>query len=120
MEEKKEIKVRLSTAISMVIIFALIVALGVTYYFGFVADKKEIVGDEKVTNTTGNVATENKTDKKDVVTNDIEKDIKLNIGTFSLIDDIDNEDMLNRIDILEDNYFNIPRTWRRARICWNL
>lgn len=66
MEEKKEIRVRLSTAISMVIIFALIVALGVTYYFGFVANKKENVGEEKVTNTTENIVTDNKTDKEDI------------------------------------------------------
>lgn len=59
MEEKKEIKVRLSTVISMFVIFILIIAFGVTYYFGFVADKEENVGDEKVTNTTENVVSNN-------------------------------------------------------------
>ena len=84
MEEKKEIKVRLSTAISMVIIFVLIVALGVVYYFGFVADKKENVGDEKVTNITenvvSNVATENvnKEDSKE----DIAKKAKVSIEKY--------------------------------------
>ena len=70
MEEKKEIKVRLSTVISMFVIFILIIALGVTYYFGFVADKNESSGEEKVTNTTenvvSNVANEDKTDKENV------------------------------------------------------
>jgi len=66
MEDKKEIRVRLSTVISMFVIFILIIALGVTYYFGFVADKNENIGDEKVTNTTENVATENKTEKEDI------------------------------------------------------
>jgi len=75
MEEKKEIKVRLSTAISMVIILILIFALGVTYYFGFVADKKESVGDEKVINTTenvvSNVAKENETKKEEFVQTEV-------------------------------------------------
>ena len=75
MEEKKEIKVRFSTTIYLVIIFALIVALGVIYYFGFVADKNEKVGDEKITITEKNLAQENETDKK-IVTNE-EKNNKL-------------------------------------------
>ena len=41
MEEKKEIKIRLSTVIYLLIIVALVVTLGVTYYFGFVANKNE-------------------------------------------------------------------------------
>lgn len=45
MEEKK-----LNVTMHMIIIFVLTVALGVTYYFGFVADK-----DEKATNTAENV-----------------------------------------------------------------
>ena len=69
MEEKKEIKVRLSTAICIVIILALIVALGVTYYFGFVANKNDKVGNEKLTNITDNVVSnvvkENETKKEE-------------------------------------------------------
>lgn len=61
MEEKKDIKIRLSTAISMIAIFILIVVLGVTYYFGFVANKNE--NTEKVTNSVQNIAEEKALEK---------------------------------------------------------
>lgn len=69
MENKEEIKVKLSTVIYIFIIVALIIALGITYYFGLVTDKKENIEDEKVTNTTENIATENETDKENIVEN---------------------------------------------------
>lgn len=71
MKEKKEVKVRLSTAICMIIIFILIVVLGVTYYFGFIVERKENPGDRKVTNNTENVTSENKVDKENTFPNNI-------------------------------------------------
>ena len=35
-ERKKKIKIKLSTVVYLFIIFALVIALGVVYYFGFV------------------------------------------------------------------------------------
>ena len=42
MEDKKTVKVSLGAVISIFIIFLLIIALGVVYYFGFIKNKKEI------------------------------------------------------------------------------
>lgn len=97
MEEKNEIKIKLSTVIYLIIIVTLVVVLGVTYYFGFVADKKENVGEENVANTI-----ENKVDEE------IEKDININIGEFS-VTEIKYNDILYKISLLKDNNFNISR-----------
>lgn len=64
MEENKEIKVRLSTVIYLFIILVLVVALGVTYYLGFVKDdnsdnmiskENNIYVNEQVTETNNNI-----------------------------------------------------------------
>lgn len=69
MEEKKEIKIRLSTVIYLFIIVLLVVTLGVTYYFGFVSDNNdENIEDKKLTNTTENVVSNTNT------TNEIKED----------------------------------------------
>lgn len=97
MEEKEEIKVKLSTVIYLTIIVALVVALGVMYYFGFVTNKKENAGEENVAN-----AIENKVDEE------VEKDININIGEFS-VTEIKYNDILYKISLLKDNNFNISR-----------
>lgn len=64
MEENKEIKVRLSTVIYLFIILVLVVALGVTYYLGFVKDDNsdnmiskgnDIFVNEQVTEINNNI-----------------------------------------------------------------
>jgi len=79
MEEKKEIKVRLSTVVFLLIILALLVALGVVYYLGFVKDdnannviangeeteKNNISVNEQVPETNNNVE-ENVEESKEV------------------------------------------------------
>lgn len=110
MEENKEIKVRLSTVIYLLIIIALVIVLGVTYYFGFVANKSENVEDEKVINTTENIVTENKTDNEDIkgeknIVADKEEEQKLNEKkckeNFQKYLDIESTFASSSIDILE-------------------
>ena len=57
------------------------------------------------------------TDNKDNSTNNTEKAVKLNTGTFSvknITDDELNDDVIGWINILENNKFEIPRTWRHV------
>jgi len=62
MGEKNEVKVRLSTVVCVFIILVLVVALGVVYYFGFVANKAGDTKNDSITNIT-----ENKTEISTVV-----------------------------------------------------
>ena len=57
------------------------------------------------------------TDNRDNLTNNTEKNVKLNTGTFSVKDITDdelNDDVIGWINILENNKFEIPRTWRNV------
>ena len=80
MEEKNEIKIRLGTVVSIFIIFVLIVALGIVYYLGFIADNssnKEVASletnNEKLqvsNNDNVNNIESTKEDKNDEVKDD--------------------------------------------------
>ena len=77
MEEKKEIKVKLSTVVYLFIIFALIITLGVVYYGRTLKDNKnnEIIGNEAdiVQKTTENETTINKIEQEK---NEIEDELQ--------------------------------------------
>lgn len=76
MENKEEIKVKLSTVIYIFIIVALIIALGITYYFGFVNDKNAHIEGETVTNTTENTDIGNKENDNKVEENKVNNTIE--------------------------------------------
>lgn len=67
---------------------------------------------ENKTNTSNNTTI---TDNKDISTNDTKQIVKPNIGTFSVKNITDterNNGVLGWINILENNKFEIHRTWR--------
>ena len=80
MDEKKELKVSLSSVISVFIISILIITLGITYYFGFIKNKeeinklkaKEIDLENKIKELKNN---SNQVVEKDTSTNDNKKEI---------------------------------------------
>lgn len=80
MEEKKEIRIKLSTVIYLLIIVVLIISLGLTYYFGFVVDKNDNMNNEQQDNLTENVlsntSTENKEEENVVEDSKINNNIK--------------------------------------------
>ena len=80
MEENKEIKVRLSTVICLIIIVVLVIALGGTYYFGFIANKSENVEEEKVINTAENITVLNNNNISNVDSGVKENDTDENKG----------------------------------------
>ena len=60
---------------------------------------------------------------QDNSTNNIEKAVKLSVGTFSvknITDDELNDSVIGWINILENNKFELPRIWRYGRIYWNI
>ena len=75
MEEKKEIKVRLSTVVCVFIILVLVVALGVVYYLGFVKDdnSNNAIAD-------GELAEKNNNVEVNVEDRNEELEVKNNIG----------------------------------------
>lgn len=73
MGEKNEIKVKLSTVILLFIIFILIIALGITYYFGFVKNKNE--------NKSTNIIQTNTVEKNKIQENTINNENKISNTT---------------------------------------
>ena len=80
----------------------------------------------KTINSNNSTNTENKTntsnnsiipDNKDNTTNNTEQVVKPSIGTFSvkgITDDERNDGVIGWMNILENNKFEIPRTWRNV------
>lgn len=75
MGEKKELKVKLSTVVFLFIILILMIALGVTYYLGFIKDKSDIKGEILNNNKNGKIKEES---------NKKEETYSINMGTYAL------------------------------------
>jgi len=114
-EKNNAKKITFGTYAVIVTIVFLVLLVGILA--GMLIQKNQ---DEKVTNTTENVATVNTVDKENVVTNNSEEDIKLNKGEFLITDDNSDEDILYRIELLKNNNFNITRTWIYNWVCGNV
>lgn len=83
MGEKKTIEISLGTVICIFIIIILLVALGVTYYLGFVKDDNKVRNPEKdVVNTVGNNETNNVEETVNTIEENanVEKTPKLQLG----------------------------------------
>lgn len=102
MEEKREIKVRLSTVVYLFIILVLLVSLGVVYYLGFVKDDNtnNMLADEETTEINENKTGTNqmKLGKHYIQSNETPLDDELNT--------IDCD-----ISFLENNKFNAYIGW---------
>ena len=131
MEEKKVTKISLSTFLLIIAIIAIIV-MGIFIYKlnneKTIEIQKSTELQSQVNNLNGTVSelqgkinsisetiNTNTSSANNNVTNNTEKDVKLNTGTFSvknITDDELNDDVIGWINILENNRFEIPRTWR--------
>ena len=122
MKEKKEIKIKLSTVVYLFIIFALVIALGVVYYFGFVVDEKEKIDNNKVENEVSSVqkpvedeTTENKVEQEKDNKNN-ESNVKLGKFIVNGIVVQPESDGIISISIEEDNQFTAETSYTSTYI----
>lgn len=139
MKENKTIKLSLSTFL-LIIMLIVIIIMGIYIYRLNTENNEKIVSDQKVAELESqvNILNENINDLQKQLTNmsntsnqtidttydsnttqNNRTNININLGTFSGKDITDQElddGVFGYIDILENNEFDIPRTWRHVII----
>ena len=84
---------------------------------GKIDNISKTINSNNSTNTENKTNTSNNSMIKDNTANNTEQVVKPSIGTFSvkdITDDERNDGVIGWINILENNKFEIPRTWRNV------